>query len=82
MNNGDSKKVKLKLFGNLREKFAEHHGTTLELQEGSTVESMLNSVGIPEEKAKLIMVNGTDKDIDYTIKDGDTISIFPIVMGG
>ncbi len=82
MTKEDGNKVKIRLFGNLRRKYKDCHDTTLNVKDGSKVTTLLENCGIPEEEAKLIMVNGTDKKKDYTLKDGDTISIFPIVMGG
>ena len=78
--------VKVKLFASLRKYLPE--GTsgseaTLELPDGSTVRDVLAQLGIPEQTARIVMVNGEHcPDLGQTLQDGQTISVFPPMAGG
>lgn len=52
------------------------------LEEGITIEELLRTVGVPEDEAKLVFVNGKRKERDYVLKDLDRVGIFPPVGGG
>jgi molybdopterin converting factor small subunit len=48
-----------------------------------TISDVLKKLGIGEEQAKIIMVNGTRvTKIDYELHSNDTVVIFPPVGGG
>ena len=48
-----------------------------------TISDVLNKLGIGEEQAKIIMVNGTRvTKFDYELHPNDTVVIFPPVGGG
>ena len=55
---------------------------TLRCKDGSTVKDILSRLGIPENEAKIILVNGRAKEIDDKFNDGDRLAIFPVVAGG
>lgn len=52
------------------------------LEEGTRVEDLIHRMGIPEEEARLVFVNGKRKERDYVLKDQDRVGIFPPVGGG
>ncbi len=49
----------------------------ISLRIGSTVLGMIQSLGIPSERVKLILVNHTGALLDQPLKNGDRVSIFP-----
>lgn len=54
----------------------------LELEHG-TIREALEKIGIPMEKAKIIMINGIRvPGVDVTLKNGDLLVIFPPIGGG
>lgn len=54
----------------------------VEIDDG-TVKQVLSKLGISEERAKIIMVNGVRvKDADAPLKEGDLLVVFPPVGGG
>lgn len=67
---------------------AEKGAVTVSVHEGTTLEELLDSLGIPDDKAKLVLVNGLSQGActgvkqNITINEGDTVSIFPPVAGG
>jgi molybdopterin converting factor small subunit len=58
------------------------------LEHGATLQELLTWMGIPDEEAKIVLINGQSQGVCTTIKmnpmlsDGDTVSIFPPVAGG
>jgi molybdopterin converting factor small subunit len=74
--------VKVKIFANLRKYGVPK--SVIEMPEGSTINSVLKKVKIPNEEKKLIfMVNGSPRyDRNLVINDKDTLAIFPPIGGG
>jgi molybdopterin converting factor small subunit len=79
-------KITLRLFANLRKKLppdSPRGHCELELADGATVRDVLKQMGIPEESAQMILVNGEqDSNLARPLHDGDTVSIFPPLAGG
>lgn len=44
--------------------------------------SCLEKMGIPLEEVGIIIVNGKWQDVDYVLKDGDHVEVFPVYLGG
>jgi molybdopterin converting factor small subunit len=54
----------------------------LELIEGTKVDSVLDQMKLPKDIPKIILINGIQKTADETLKEGDTLSVFPPIAGG
>ncbi len=54
----------------------------LDLPEEGTVDAVARSLGIPPDMARVVLVNGQDAEPDHRLADGDTVTIFPPLMGG
>ncbi|WP_027365387.1 MoaD/ThiS family protein [Desulfotruncus alcoholivorax] len=54
----------------------------VELNEGETIKGLLKQMGIPEKDVFNILVDGRHQSLDYTVKGGERISLFPPVGGG
>jgi molybdopterin synthase sulfur carrier subunit len=52
------------------------------VEPGTTIAQLIQQVGVPAEEIKVVMVNGRARSVDYTLADGDRVSIFPAVGGG
>jgi molybdopterin converting factor small subunit len=52
------------------------------IREGTTIRTLLKELKIPEEKAKLLFINGIKSSLDSVLKKGDRVGIFPPVGGG
>ena len=82
--------VELKLFMGFREYLpADSDGgkTMVSLKEGSTIVDLLNTVGIPSNKPKVLVINeasyGMSQEVNArALEDGDVIAVFPPVGGG
>ncbi|SFQ99653.1 Sulfur carrier protein ThiS (thiamine biosynthesis) [Desulfoscipio geothermicus DSM 3669] len=54
----------------------------VELPEGGTIRDLLLKIGIPKDHVFTILVDGKHRSFDYTVRDGERISLFPPVGGG
>jgi molybdopterin converting factor small subunit len=52
------------------------------IREGTTIRALLRELDIPDDKAKLLFVNGVKSDLDSKLRNGDRVGIFPPVGGG
>ena len=80
--NNNSISVIVKFFATLRQYGPEKE--ILTIPKDSIVKLLFNKYKIPKnERRAIILVNGRPhKDLNTVIKDGDLISIFPIIGGG
>ena len=54
----------------------------LDLLPGAVALDVLAPLGLPPEEIGLFAVNGTAVLKDAPLRDGDTVRIFPVIMGG
>jgi sulfur-carrier protein len=73
--------ITLKLFADLV-KFLPDSGDNYPVTPGISIRSLINGLKIPEEKAKLIFIDGVRGDLDSILHGGERIGIFPPVGGG
>lgn len=72
--------VTIKLFASLRA--GRFDSADLDLKEGSDVRAALREIGVPEKEAHVIFLNGKHAGPDAALRDGDTLSVFPLIGGG
>ena len=53
-----------------------------ELPEGATLADLVDRLKLPHEEVKVFFVNGRARPIDWPLKPGDEVGIFPLVAGG
>ena len=79
-------KIELRLFASLSRYRAGDSGSeiaqTMEISEGSTIGSLIDSLGIPPDAVKIVFINGVHAHDDDAIHEGDRIGVFPPVAGG
>jgi len=77
--------IEIRLFANLA-KFlppgSVNKRARISVEDGITVESLMNKLGIPINTNNIVMINGFHKDIKEKINEGDIVSIIPPVSGG
>lgn len=73
-------KVTVKVFATLR--LNREKEQVMDFQEGTTPRSVLESMGIPEQEAAIIMINGRSAKLDAVLKNEDVLALFPPVGGG
>jgi len=77
--------VKVKLFATLRRFFPDYdpeRGIDITIEEGSTIENLIQTLQLTQNEARVILINGISKMMTDVIKDGDQISIFTPMGGG
>ena len=78
--------IKVKVFYNLAEYLPPEsldQKNCISLAEGSTIKTILEKLGIPEQMTKVILVNGIKPESNETpLHDGDMVAIFPPLAGG
>ena len=73
--------IDIKLFATLS-RFLPESSDCYEMPAGGTIRDLLARLHIPEEKARLIFVNGRRAELASKPKNGDRVGIFPPVGGG
>ena len=72
--------VTIKLFAALRK--GRFEAATVEYREGTTVEEIIQELGIPQDEITLIFINGRHSNASAIVREGDTIAFFPAAGGG
>ena len=68
--------------GNWAKRYVPHGTQELALPAGAVAQDVLAPLGIPPAEVGLFAVNGTAVLKDAPLQDGDTVRVFPIIMGG
>jgi molybdopterin converting factor small subunit len=74
-------KIQLKLFANLQA-FAPPAADNYTINAGITVGDLLAQLNIPEDKAKIIFIDGVKSELTTILRGGERVGIFPPVGGG
>ena len=79
-------KIELRLFASLSRYRSPDSDSKLaqriEIQENSTIGSLIEFLGIPPDTVKMVFINGVHARDDDTIHERDRIGIFPPIAGG
>jgi molybdopterin synthase sulfur carrier subunit len=70
----------VKLFADLGKTFGKR--AELALDTPAPVLEVLEGLGVPREKAAIVLRNGRHVELTDTVNPGDTLSVFPPVGGG
>ena len=73
--------IEIKLFATLQ-RFMPASAENYPIETGTTIRSLLQQLDIPENKAKLIFIDGVKTELTTVLKGGERIGIFPPVGGG
>lgn len=73
--------IELKLFVTLS-KYLPSKSEAYDILEGTTINQLINDLGIPNGIVKLIFINGKKQDRNYRIQHKDRVGLFPPVGGG
>lgn len=73
-------KIEVRYFATLR--IDDKKKETLEVQEDTSVETLLDQIGVNLEDVAILLVNGIRTPPENKLKDGDIVSLFPPVGGG
>jgi molybdopterin converting factor small subunit len=73
--------IQIKLFASLSQ-FMPPSSDDYLIETGINIGNLLEQLNIPQEKAKLIFINGVKADLNSTLSGGERVGIFPPVGGG
>lgn len=77
--------IEVRLFANLAELLppgSKNKRAKINVNEGTTVQDLLEKLKIPANVTNVIMVNGIHKSKDTKLNEGDVVSIIPPITGG
>jgi molybdopterin converting factor small subunit len=77
--------VTVRLFATFRDwspTHAAHWSFGMEVDAHETVQRLINTLGLPDELPRIILVNGLFVSEDSHLHEGDIVSIFPPLIGG
>ena len=73
--------IRIKLFANLQS-FMPASAENYAIEKGTTIRSLLQQLDLPENKAKLIFIDGVKAELTTVLQGGERVGIFPPVGGG
>jgi molybdopterin converting factor small subunit len=73
--------IQIKLFAGLQT-YLPPSGEKYCIQPGISIRNLLAQLNIPQEKAKLIFIDGIKANLSSTLDGGERVGIFPPVGGG
>ena len=73
--------VTVRLFATLK-KYSPPDAGNYPIPIGTTIRDLIDLLGITENEAKIIFVDGEKAKLDSGLRGGETVSIFPPVGGG
>ena len=79
--------ITIRLYGALRryriaDGEAMHRPFVIEVEQGATVETVLQTLRISSDLISAVAVNGEQAETTSALSDGDTVHIFPPAAGG
>ncbi len=74
--------VNVKLMSLFAKYLKDYPDGKISLDSGASVRTLVESLGLPIERVKLIAVNGKQEMLDKSLSDGVMVYIFPPAIGG
>jgi molybdopterin converting factor small subunit len=74
-------RIQIKLFATLQ-KFMPASAENYAIEPGTTIRTLLQQLELPENKAKLIFIDGVKAELTTVLQGGERVGIFPPVGGG
>lgn len=74
--------VTVNLYAGLREFIDGAPSINVELEPGTTIGQVIERLGVPVEKTRIIFLNNRAAQLTSPIEPGDQLSIFPAIGGG
>ena len=73
--------IQIKLFATLQ-RFMPASAENYAIETGTTIRTLLQQLDLPENKAKLVFIDGVKAELTTVLQGGERIGIFPPVGGG
>ena len=78
-------RIEVRLYATLRRYCPapdQENSLLLQVPEDMSLNDLLERLKVPKQEAKILFVNNRSQSIDYVLRDGDRVGIFPQVAGG
>jgi sulfur-carrier protein len=75
-------KVRVQLFADLRQFSSGAPWVDVDLTEGDTIKAVIDRLGIPPERVKIVFLNARATSLERTLEGGERLSLFSSVGGG
>lgn len=75
-------KVKVTAYGRVRRHLEGKLKETIELKEGASIKDLLKALRKPRDETWMVNINGLIVREEYTLRDGDEVTLFEPVGGG
>ena len=75
-------RVQVNLYATLRSFVGGAPSVEVDIEPGQTVEQMLEQLGVPPEKTRILFVNNRAATLSQPLQDGDRVGVFPAIGGG
>jgi len=73
--------ISINLFATLS-KYSPSSADKYPIEPGTTVQNLLQELGVPETDAKLIFIDGIKSNLTSPLQGGERVGIFPPIGGG
>ena len=73
--------ITIKLFATLK-KYSPPDADNYPVTPGNTIMDLVDLLGLSEDEAKIIFIDGVKATLDSGLQGGETVSIFPPIGGG
>jgi len=78
--------IEVKIFSSLRHyvSSSDNHleGDKWRISDNATVAQALEMLNLPEQEARVLLINGRSADRERVLKEGDVLHVFPAICGG
>ena len=74
--------VRVNLYAGFRHRVGGQSSLDVSIEAGQTIEQLLEQLGVPLEKTRIIFCNNRLVDRTQKLEGGETIGVFPAVGGG
>jgi molybdopterin converting factor small subunit len=75
-------RVRVNLYATLRSYVGGAPSVEVDVEPGDTVAQVLERLGVPAEKTRILFVNNRPATLAQPLDDGDRIAVFPAIGGG
>jgi molybdopterin converting factor small subunit len=75
-------RITVKLYATFRQHIDGKPSVELEVENGQTVRSVLDALGVPVEETRILFVNNRHAELADTLRGGETLGVFPAIGGG
>ena len=77
--------IQVKLFATLRRQYPDlgiGEAMSVTVPDDATIADLVERLRLPDGQVKVVFVNGTVRQRDYGLSEGDVVGLFPPVGGG